>query len=119
MNLITDNQKIIASRIDEKLKLKNLSIRACAGGFNKHFANAINKQKTKLINKDSVQRIRKAQFKLPNQHVSELCDYLDISVEINASISQESVLLKKLIEQQPDLKKPINQILKKLLKQGV
>ena len=84
MNLITDNQKVIASRIDEKLKQDGISVRACADGFNHHFKGAINGNKTKLINKDSIQRIRNARFKLPNQHVSELCDYLNVSVEIDA-----------------------------------
>ncbi len=115
MNLITDNQQVIASRINEKLKQNGTSVRVCADGFNRHFKDAINSKKTKLINKDSIQRIRNAQFKLPNQHVSELCDYLNVSVEIDANTSLESLLLKKVIEQQPDLKNSIHHILQKLL----
>ncbi len=118
MNLITDNQQVIASRIDEKLRQKGISVRACADGFNRYFKDAINSNDTKLISKDSIQRIRNAQFKLPNQHVSELCDYLEVSVEIDANTSLESLLLKKLIKQQPDLKDPISHILQKLLTQG-
>lgn len=118
MNLITDNQQVIANRIDEKLKQDKTSVRSCADGFNRHFKDEINAKKTKLINKDSIQRIRNARFKLPNQHVSELCDYLNISIEIDASTSLESLLLKKVIEQHPDLKKPINHVLQKLLRQG-
>ncbi len=118
MNLLTDNQQVIASRIDEKLKQDGISVRACSDGFNHHFKDAIDRKKTKLINKDSIQRIRNAQFKLPNQRVSELCDYLGVSVEIDASTSLESLLLKKLIEQQPDLKNIISQVLQKLLIQG-
>ncbi|MBW5288859.1 MAG: hypothetical protein Rpha_1211 [Candidatus Ruthia sp. Apha_13_S6] len=40
-------------------------------------------------------------------------------MEIDASTSFESLLLKIVIEQQPDLKNTINQLLKKLLKQEV
>ncbi|SMM97929.1 hypothetical protein SPONL_1689 [uncultured Candidatus Thioglobus sp.] len=118
MNLITDNQQIIASRVDEKLKQDGISVRACADGFNHHFKDAIKGNKTKLINKDSIQRIRNSRFKLPNQHVSELCDYLNVSVEIDANTSLESLLLKKVIEQQPDLKNSISHVLQKLLIQG-
>lgn len=118
MNLLTDNQQVIASRIDERLKQDGTSVRACADGFNYHFKDAIDSKKTKPINKDSIQRIRNAQFKLPNQHVSELCDYLSVSVEIDASTSLESLLLKKVIERQPSLRNPINQILQKLLVHG-
>lgn len=95
-----------------------VSVRACADGFNHHFKDAINGNKTKLINKDSIQRIRNARFKLPNQHVSELCDYLNVSVEIDANTLLKSLLLKKVIERQPSLRNPINQILQKLLIQG-
>lgn len=118
MNLITGNQQVIANRINEKLKQNKISVRACADGFNSHFKNKINSKKTKSINKDSIQRIRTAKFKLPNQHVSELCDYLNVSVEIDASTSIESLLLKKVIDRQPSLRSPINKILQKILIHG-
>lgn len=105
-----------------KLRLDGLdwSLRECVERYNRERSIDKDLQKAPPLNKDFLLRIKNSNFKIANQRVSKLCDFLGINLDVGdhkskSSFQDEFERVESLVSRNPMLKLKVSLILNSIL----
>lgn len=115
-NNLTNYQ--ISKMVQSELDLKELSLRQCCDAFNRKYKADIETGFPPL-DKDFVQRIKTNNFKVSNQRVVKLCDFLGVDVSTSniprePKLRREFLQIEDAIQGNPALENQVRGLLKNI-----
>lgn len=115
-----NNSKItnlnISLSVKKAVKEKHGTVRTCANAFNLRHSEEIENSGWRKMDKDFIQRICTNKFSVVTPRVSNLCDFLEVNLEIQptptrSALTKEFDILERVVRHHPDLEKTLRELL--------
>jgi hypothetical protein len=105
----------ISADIAVAMKRKKMTLESCVGRFNSQYKADIQQGLKAAMNKDFLQRVRTASFKVVSARVIDLCKFLDVNPYISQKRERhfelEFAQVEQAVKQRPELEPKIKQLL--------
>jgi diphthamide synthase subunit DPH2 len=106
----------ISIAVNDALKARGWSVRKCSESFNINYLDEIKTFKVSAMDKDFIQRVKQNKFKVVNNRVLNLCDFLNINLKDERKsfeyiLSDEFHAIEVAIRKNPSIEKQIRELL--------
>ena len=83
----------IAAQIRRKLDAKGMTLEEVCQQHDLQYAVDIKESRAKRLNKDFLSRVQRGDFKVMNERISKLCEFLNVDIEKSATPTKSQLLL--------------------------